>query len=61
MMPDIQVTNHGTLFTFQPMTERGIWWLNRYVLPTEGQLIVCEHRFAWDIAAGAIDDGLEVQ
>lgn len=62
-MADISVENHGTIFLFFPQTEAGTAWIKEYVDDgyefTQGALVV-EHRHAWDIAQGAIADGLEI-
>ena len=59
---DISVTNCGSIFMFSPQTEEGREWLDSNVkdCPAIGVPIYCEHRYAWDIAEGAQNDGLRV-
>lgn len=60
--PDIRVENHGSIFLFWPVTETGRDWLSENVQDVSDLCpVYCEARFAWDIAQGAISDGLEVQ
>ncbi len=63
-MPDIQVENHGSIFTFAPLTSAGREWLEHNTqhephMWVNGALAV-EHRYAQGIAQGAQHDGLEV-
>lgn len=62
-MPDVQVENHGSIFLFEPLTEDAHEWIEEHI-PEDatwwaGRLAV-EHRFARDVAAGMLGDGLEV-
>lgn len=62
---DIEVTNHGTLFSFHARTERGKTWLVQSCQSESynwlGHATLCvEHRYAEAIALGAIADGLVV-
>lgn len=59
---DIFVRNHGTLFGFTANTQSGKEWLaaNLSHAQTLGDAYYVEHRCAWDITAGMIDDGLKV-
>jgi hypothetical protein len=58
---DIQVENHGTIFLFRPVSDQGREWLEEN---TDGQwfgpALAVEHRYAGDLAQGAIDSGLTV-
>jgi hypothetical protein len=62
--PDISVSNHGTIFLFQPLTEAAKEWINLHV-PSDatyfaGSLCV-EHRYAYDLAEGMANDGLTLE
>lgn len=55
---DVEVTNHGSVFSFSLLTPAAEeWWAENVgdVPP------VAEHRYAWDIAQGMLNDGLEVR
>ena len=61
--PDVEIENHGTLFTFALLTPAAIAWANDN-LPDDcprfwGRLAV-EHRYAESIANGMLSDGLLV-
>lgn len=61
-MADLSVENHGSIFLLRANTDAGITWIAEHI-PDDAQTfdsVVVEHRFIADIAAGAIDDGLEV-
>ena len=53
---DIVSVNQGTIVTFSAHTKAGVEWLRDNL---DGAT-VCEHRYAYDILAGMIDDGLSV-
>lgn len=59
---DISVSNEGSIFMFYPLTTEGKGWLEEN---TDGMWLgnglAVEHRFAWDLAQGAIEDGLIVE
>jgi hypothetical protein len=60
-MADFEVSNHGTIFIFTPMTPAaGVWVLE--FLPEDAQHraggVVIEHRYISDVVAGAQLDGL---
>lgn len=62
--PDVYVRNEGSIFLFTPLTDKAREWLAEYA-PDDaqymGRSLVVEHRFAQDIAAGMIKDGLIVK
>ena len=62
--PDIYVSNHGSIFTFLPMTERANDWIAENVQDSAqwfgGQLCV-EHRYAYDLADGMVAGGLRLK
>jgi hypothetical protein len=62
IMLDITVENHGSIFLFRPESDAGKSWLEDN---TDGQwfgnALAVEHRFAYDLAQGALNDGLEVE
>lgn len=63
MHADVVVTNHGTIILFEPRTEAAREWIDEHVTGETtwfaGALAV-EPRFADDLAAGMLGDGLEV-
>ena len=59
--PDVLVCNEGTVFLFCPLTSRSKEWIDHHVQPDTqwfGNVLVVEHRFAWDLAQGMKDAGL---
>lgn len=63
-MIDVRVENHGSIFLFQPMTELGRTTIEERA-PEDamyfGDALVVEHRYARDVAASMLDDGLELE
>lgn len=63
-MADLSVENHSSIFLLRAHTDAGRTWITEHI-PDDAQTfcgaIVVEHRFIADIAAGAINDGLEVE
>ena len=61
MRLDVLVTNHGTLFTFEPRTDDARAWIAEHVggetTWISGALVV-EHRYAHDLAEGMRGAGL---
>ena len=62
-MPDIEVRNAGTIFTFTPVSNKGLEWLETYAGDAQrfGSAFIVEHRYAQEIAQAALDYGLEVE
>jgi hypothetical protein len=62
-MPDVNVENHGTLFLFRLNTETAQSWAVENVPGATyfAGAVVCEARYARDLAQGMIDDGLMVE
>ncbi len=61
--PDVLVCNEGTVFLFCPLTSRAKAWIDEYVQPDAqwfGNTLVVEHRYAWGLAQGMKDAGLEL-
>lgn len=63
--PDVRVECHGTLFTFDLLTDEARVWVEKNVDAPDymwsGPLrFACEHRYAADIADGMQDAGLVV-
>jgi hypothetical protein len=62
-MADIEVSNHGTIYIFTPLTPAGRDWVAEF-LPEEAQRsaggVVIEHRYISSIVAGAQRDGFSV-
>ena len=64
-MADINITNNGSVFSFQPVTKAGKDWIEKNV-QTEpwqwlGDTLAIESRFAGELADGMISDGLEIE
>ena len=62
--PDVQISNHSSLFLFHAETQLGMEWINEHV-PSDatffaGALYV-EPRYALDLAAGMVADGLRLE
>lgn len=62
---DVSVENHGSIFVFQPRSERGRTWIDEHVEAEDWQWwgggLVVEPRYARDLADGMLGDGLEVR
>jgi hypothetical protein len=62
-MADLNIENHGSIFLVRALSDIGREWIGDN-LPEEvqkvGDAVVVEHHYIQDIAAGAIEDGLEV-
>jgi hypothetical protein len=61
---DVQVTREGSLFLFDPRTPAAESWIDENVDPDTTRwagAVVVEHRYAYDLAQGMIDAGLEVR
>ena len=60
---DVVVENHGSVFLFQPLTAAAEAWIAEHVsddaIRYAGALVV-EPRYARDLAAGMLADGLRV-
>ncbi len=60
---DVCIENHGSLFVFRPMTPAARAWIEENVSEESmwwaGGLVV-ESRYARDLAAGMLADGLRV-
>jgi hypothetical protein len=62
-MNDIEITNHGSLFLFQPLNDEVKSWLNENVSADSqwfGGALVVEHRYAANLAEGLQDAGFNV-
>ena len=63
-MSDIKVENHGSIFLFQPLTDSARNWIEEHV-GEDAQFwsgaLVCEPRYASDLADGMMSDGLVVE
>jgi hypothetical protein len=60
---DIIIENHGTIFLLRAVTQQGQVWLETNLDQSGekwGEAYVVEHRYAEDIALGAVRDGLKV-
>jgi hypothetical protein len=63
--PDILVANAGSVFTFCPLTTRAKEWISENVQTESwqwlGATLVVEHRYAWGLAEGMLDEGLVLE
>jgi hypothetical protein len=61
--PDVEVSCHGSIYIFTPLTPAAREWVAKF-LPEDAQQwaggTVVEHRFIADIVQGAQRDGLSV-
>ena len=60
---DLQFERHGSIILITAQSAQGKQWIkDNVVVPDYMQLgrdtIACEHRYAWDIARGAMSQGL---
>ena len=57
---DVEVVNHGSIYTFLPLTSVAQEWFdaNTPDAMTYGKAVVVEHRYARDIADGLVNDGM---
>lgn len=63
-MADLSISNHGSIFLLSGVSPAGEAWIAENIpedAMTFGGAIVVEHRYIGDIAAGAQNDGLEVE
>ena len=63
--PDVLVANAFTTFVFTPLTSRAKRWVAENVQSEAwqwlGASLVVETRFAWGLAQGMLDAGLELK
>jgi hypothetical protein len=60
---DVTVENHGTIFLFRPWTDAAREWIEEHVDGEAlwfGGALAVEHRYAYDLAHGMLNDGLTV-
>jgi hypothetical protein len=58
---DVEVTDHGTIVLFRPLSEACRAWIVKNVNDEAmwfGGALAVEHRFAWDLAGAMADVGL---
>lgn len=64
-MVDVTISNHGSIFLFQPNTQIAVDWIRENVQTEEtqfmGHALVVEPRYAEDLAFGMQSEGLEVE
>jgi hypothetical protein len=61
---DITAEDHGSIFLLRGATRRGRRWIEEHISDERQEwcgAIVVEHRYIFDIARGAIADGLRVR
>ena len=61
---DVIVENHGTVFLFHLYTPDAREWVELNVDPNAmffGDSLTVEHRYAYDLAMGMLNDGLTVR
>jgi hypothetical protein len=62
-MPDFSLTNHGSIFTFRPLTDAARDWLEENLdedAPWWAGAVAVEPRYAYDLVAGIQADGLNI-
>lgn len=62
-MPDVTVTNHGSIFTFRPLTPAAHCWLEDNVsddAPWWGGALAVEPRYAHALVEGLEAEGLVI-
>lgn len=63
-LADVDVSNHGTIFLFEPLTDTAQEWIEANIAGETqwfGNALAVEHRFAADLAAGMAKDGLRLE
>jgi hypothetical protein len=64
-MADVRFVNHGSLVGIDAVSDAAKTWIDDNVTAEGymwiGGVLMCESRFAFDIACGMRNDGLEVQ
>ena len=63
-MADLSIQNEGSIFLLRGLTDAGKAWIAEHIpddAQTFGGAVAVEHRFIGDIAAGAVNDGLDVE
>ena len=62
---DLHVQGSGSVYLLRPVSRCGAAWVAEHIPPDAmrfaGGSIVVEHRYIYDIVAGAIADGLRVR
>ncbi len=62
---DLRTECHGSIYLLRPLTDAGREWIEENInleeAQTWGGAVVVEHRYIWDIVAGAEMAGLLVQ
>lgn len=61
--PDVLIANAGTVFVFCPLTSRAKEWIDENTEDATwyGDALIVDHRFAWGLARGMKDAGLELK
>lgn len=59
---DFHIINHGSIVTFQPLTEAAEDWWDAYVddAPAVGGAYAVDHRYADSIIEGLADEGFSL-
>ena len=63
-LPDVSVSNHGTLFLFQPLSLAATEWIKENVggeTSYFGSALAVESRYALDLAGGMANNGLVIE
>lgn len=63
-MADVTISNHGSIFLFQPVTPAAKEWFENNVQDDAqyfGSALAVDVRYAADLAEGMAGDGLEVE
>ncbi len=63
MNSDISIENHGTIFLFRLNTSSAVEWVSQNVQEDAqffGDALVVEHRYARNVAAGMVAEGLVI-
>ena len=62
-LPDFEISHHGTLSLFHPLSDRAHKWLRCHCPPNQehlylGKTLAIEHRYVNDVTCFALYDGL---
>lgn len=64
-MPDVELSDFGSIVVLTPKTDAGRDWILRHVDTKEAQPwgdgIACERDYGLEIVLGMVEDGIEVE
>jgi hypothetical protein len=61
---DVEISNHGSVFLFTPLTELANEWLQEHIAEGSlyhGRSLAVDHRYARDLEGALIEAGLNIK